>query len=86
MPMTCFTIFPPSLKQLGLKIAILFNYNAFRFEAWFAGSGGVDSIVECVGRRVRLRRPDTMTSRIETATDEFVDDMERFLLDREMIS
>ncbi|MEJ2157308.1 MAG: hypothetical protein P8X96_18415 [Desulfobacteraceae bacterium] len=37
MDMTYFAISPPSLKQLDLKIAIVFNYKAFRFEAWLAG-------------------------------------------------
>ena len=38
MDMTYFGLFPPSLKRRGLKIAIVFNYDAFRFEAWLAGS------------------------------------------------
>ncbi len=38
MDMTYFALFPPSLKQRNLKIAIVFNYEAFRFEAWLAGS------------------------------------------------
>ena len=38
MDMTYFALFPPSLKQRELKIAIVFNYEAFRFEAWLAGS------------------------------------------------
>jgi hypothetical protein len=38
MDMTYFALVPPSLKQRGLKIAIVFNYDAFRFEAWLAGS------------------------------------------------
>lgn len=38
MDMTYFAIVPPSLKQRDLKIAIVFNYEAFRFEAWLAGS------------------------------------------------
>lgn len=38
MDMTYFAVLPPSLKQRGLKIAIVFNYDAFRFEAWLAGS------------------------------------------------
>jgi hypothetical protein len=38
MDMTYFAIFPPSLKHRKLKIAIVFNYDAFRFEAWLAGS------------------------------------------------
>ena len=37
MDMTYFAISPPSLKQLDLKIAVVFNYKAFRFEAWLAG-------------------------------------------------
>ncbi|HEX6035793.1 MAG TPA: hypothetical protein VFY83_15235 [Anaerolineales bacterium] len=36
MDMTYFALFPPSLKRLDLKVAIVFNYNAFRFEAWLA--------------------------------------------------
>ncbi len=35
--MTYFAISPPSLKRLDFKIAIVFNYKAFRFEAWLAG-------------------------------------------------
>ncbi len=38
MDMTYFALFPPPLKQRDLKIAIVFNYDAFRFEAWLAGS------------------------------------------------
>jgi hypothetical protein len=38
MDMTYFALFPPSLKRRGLKIAIVFNYDAFRFEAWLAAS------------------------------------------------
>lgn len=38
MDMTYFALFPPSLKHRGLKIAIVFNYDAFRFEAWLAGA------------------------------------------------
>ena len=37
MDMTYFAIVPPSLKLRSLKIAIVFNYEAFRFEAWLAG-------------------------------------------------
>lgn len=37
MDMTYFAISPPSLKQRDLKIAIVFNYKAFRFEAWLVG-------------------------------------------------
>jgi len=63
LDMTYFAIVPPSLKPRGLKIAIVFNYAAFRFEAWLAGewfrdsrwpkyrvvapAPGIDSIVEC---------------------------------------
>jgi len=37
MDMTYFALFPPSLKHRDLKIAIVFNYDAFRFEAWLTG-------------------------------------------------
>ncbi len=36
MDMTYFAIFPPSLKSHDLKVAIVFNYDAFRFEGWLA--------------------------------------------------
>ena len=35
--MTYFAISTPALKQRDLKIAIVFNYKAFCFEAWLAG-------------------------------------------------
>ena len=37
MDMTYFALFPPSLKHRDLKIAVVFIYDAFRFEAWLAG-------------------------------------------------
>ena len=36
--MTYFALVPPSLGTRGLKIAIVFNYGAFRFEAWLAAT------------------------------------------------
>ncbi len=36
LDMTYFALFPSSLKHRNLKIAIVFNYDAFRFEAWLA--------------------------------------------------
>ena len=36
MDMTYFALLPPSLKRRDLKIAIVFNYQAFRFEGWLA--------------------------------------------------
>jgi hypothetical protein len=38
MDMTYFAIVTPSLKNRDLKIAIVFNYEAFRFEAWLSGT------------------------------------------------
>jgi hypothetical protein len=38
MDMTYFAVVPPSLKQRRLKVAIVFNYEAFRFEAWLAAT------------------------------------------------
>lgn len=38
MDMTYFAIVPPPLKQHDLKIAIVFNYEAFRFEVWLAAA------------------------------------------------
>ncbi len=38
MDMTYFAIIPPSLKHRNLKIAIVFNYEAFRFEVWLSGA------------------------------------------------
>ena len=37
MDMTYFSFFPQSLKQQGLKIAIVFIHEPFRFEVWLAG-------------------------------------------------
>lgn len=37
MDMTYFAIIPEGLKQRNLKIALVFNHQAFRFEAWLAG-------------------------------------------------
>ena len=37
MDMTYFPILPISLKQKGLKIAVVFLYDSFRFEVWLAG-------------------------------------------------
>jgi hypothetical protein len=36
MDMTYFALFPPSLRRRNLKIAIVFNYDAFRFEVWLS--------------------------------------------------
>jgi hypothetical protein len=38
MDMSYFAIVPSSLKHRDLKIAIVFNYAAFRFEAWLSGT------------------------------------------------
>lgn len=35
---THFALTPPSLRQRRLKIVVVFNYSAFRFEAWLAGA------------------------------------------------
>jgi hypothetical protein len=37
MDMTYFSFFPESFKQRNLKVAIVFNYDQFRFEVWLAG-------------------------------------------------
>ncbi len=37
MDMTYFSFTPESLKQRKLKIAIVFNFDAFRFEIWLGG-------------------------------------------------
>ena len=37
MDMTYFSIFPKSLKERDLKIAIVFVYDSFRFEIWLSG-------------------------------------------------
>jgi hypothetical protein len=38
MDMTYFPLFPESLKQRSLKIAIVFAHEAFRFEVWLSGA------------------------------------------------
>jgi hypothetical protein len=37
MDMTYFSVFPKSLKDRDLKVAIVFNYDSFRFEVWLSG-------------------------------------------------
>lgn len=37
MDMTYFSFTPPALKERNLKVAIVFNYDAFRFEVWLGG-------------------------------------------------
>lgn len=37
MDMTYFAIIPPSLKPRGLKIALVFAHEPFRFEVWLSG-------------------------------------------------
>jgi hypothetical protein len=34
--MTYFALFPDGLKQRDLKVAVVFNYESFNFEAWLA--------------------------------------------------
>ncbi len=109
MDMTYFAIFPPAFKRLDLKVAIVFNYEAFRFEAWLAGrnrkvqrqywelfkhrnwaayrvvapAAGIDSILECdLANDFDLGSPQILTSSIETATDAFINEIERCLSDR----
>ena len=38
LDMTYFSVIPPSLKPLKLKIAIVFEYTSFRFEVWLSGA------------------------------------------------
>ena len=38
LDMTYFAVVPPAFKRRGLKIAVVFNYEAFRFEAWLAAT------------------------------------------------
>lgn len=37
MDMTYFSFSPQSLKERNLKVAIVFNHEAFRFEVWLSG-------------------------------------------------
>ncbi len=37
MDMTYFSFFPKSFRERGLKVAIVFIHEAFRFEVWLAG-------------------------------------------------
>jgi hypothetical protein len=112
MDMTYFAIFPPSLKQRDLKIAIVFNYEAFRFEGWLAGSNrqvqqkywelvkkshwneyrvvapakGVDSIIECdLAEDFDFDDLDSLTASIEENTAEFIDHIESFLSEHDVV-
>ena len=51
LDMTYFAVVPPSFKRRGLKIAIVFNYGAFRFEAWLAATA------QAAAGPSRCRRP-----------------------------
>jgi hypothetical protein len=106
MDMTYFSFFPKSLKDLNLKVAIVFIHEACRFEVWLAGynkqvqqeywnlikdsnwnkynlvpsTKGVDSIIESI----LVNNPDfsdldSLTNQIETATLNFIRDVECFL-------
>ena len=110
MDMTYFALFPSSLKQRNLKIAIVFNYDAFRFEAWLSGVNrkiqrhywklfkdsqwpeyrvvalavGIDSILECdLATEFDLDDAEALTASIEKTTVAFIDDIERFLAERD---
>jgi hypothetical protein len=37
LDMTYFSILPPFLKSRGLKVAVVFVYDTFRFEVWLSG-------------------------------------------------
>ncbi len=109
MDMTYFALSPPSLKRRDLKVAIVFNYDAFKFEAWLAArnrkvqrqywelfrdggwagfrvvtpAAGIDSIVECdLTGNFDLGKPDALTSEIEHATNAFIGNVERFLVEQ----
>ena len=110
MDMTYFALFTPELKRRGLKVAIVFNFEAFRFEAWLAArnrktqrdyweifkdshwdeyrlttpGAGIDSIVERVlAVDFDLSDPDSLTAKVEKATDEFISKMEMYLAEQE---
>jgi len=45
-----------------------------------APAGGIDSILECdLAKDFDISDPDALTSKIETATSVFIDNIERFL-------
>jgi hypothetical protein len=110
MDMTYFAVVPPLLKPRGLKIAIVFNYETFRFEAWLAGTNrqiqrkywelirarqwpeyrivtpakGVDSIIECdLTESFDFSERDNLQASIEERAVQFIDKVEKFLLDHD---
>jgi hypothetical protein len=112
MDMTYFAIVPPSLKHRNLKIAIVFNYEAFRFEAWLSGANrqvqrkywemfrdsqwadyrvvtpakGVDSIVECnLAENFDFDNLDSLTTDIEENTVKFINNIEKFFSNQEIV-
>jgi hypothetical protein len=112
MDMSYFAIVPPSLKHRNLKIAIVFNYEAFRFEAWLSGANrqvqrkywelfrdsrwadyrvvtpakGIDSIIECnLAKDFDFGDLDSLTASIEEKTVKFLNDVENFLSDHEIV-
>ena len=112
MDMTYFALFPKSLKRRDLKIAVVFNYEAFRFEAWLAGRNrkiqqkywevfkdyhwnecrlvepakGVDAIVECtLADDLEVGDLDALTMSIENATFRFIDRIEGYLSEHQVV-
>jgi hypothetical protein len=112
LDMTYFAIIPPSLKHRNLKIAIVFNYEAFRFEAWLSGANrqiqrkywelfrdsrwvkyrvvtpakGVDSIIECnLAEDFDFGNPVSLTASIEENIVNFINDIEKFFSDHEIV-
>jgi hypothetical protein len=110
--MTYFAIVPPSLKHRNLKIAIVFNYEGFRFEAWLSGTNrqvqrkywelfrdsgwteyrvvtpakGVDSIIECnLAENFDFGDLDCLTAGIEENTVKFINNVEKFFSDHEIV-
>jgi hypothetical protein len=72
LDMTYFALFPPALKRRGLKIAFVFNYDAFRFEAWLSGRnrGVMDRYLELFRD---LRPAKYRLAKLETGMDSIVE-------------
>ena len=51
LDMTYFPLFPTSLKQRNLKIAVVFNYEQYRFEAWLSGTN--KQVLEDCWKRIK---------------------------------
>ena len=72
LDMTYFALIPPSFKRRGLKVAVVFNYEAFRLEAWLAAANRQIQRTYC-NRFRDWRRPGYRVSTLAAGVDSIVE-------------